>query len=158
MDQPQQNQKEKPQEKEVSWFRPDLSYEHLNQIKLDVSAYAGQNDLIAWYTALESEYRFIWNFIEEFAKKADKDNKYFEDSWNNIRALLFDIRYERETVASDKLKSRNFAIARTILHDTNMLLNKFEGEANLIIQQQHKRKKGLAGLSEKYKLKPGEKK
>ena len=148
-----EKKEKKKTEKEVSWFRPDLSYEHLNQIKISVSSYAGGNDLIGWYNALESEYRFVWHFIKEFAENNEHDQKYFEGQWTKARSLLYNPRNELETVTSDRLKVKNYSAARDILHNINLLLNEYEAEANLVIQQETKAPGGLEGVGIKYKLK-----
>lgn len=125
-------------EKEVvSFFRADLAYEHLHNIKLSVSNYAGANDLIGWYNALETEYRFIWAYIETHAKKNKHDKDFFENNWLRIRNLIYDRRIELDTPAADRLKFKNYSIARQVLHEINMLINEYEKKAHLIITTEY---------------------
>tara|TARA_Y100000310_G_scaffold43010_1_gene40156 strand:- start:8 stop:445 length:438 start_codon:yes stop_codon:yes gene_type:complete len=118
----------------VSWYRPDLAYEHLHQIKMTVSFYAGQvGQEIGHYNSLQEEYRYVWEHIVEYAKQDSFDMKYFEKEWQTIRTLLFNPRYEMESVNAERLKIRNYGIVRGKLHNIQMLLNKYEVIAGLQI-------------------------
>ena len=117
----------------ISWFRPDLAYEHLHQIKVTVSYYAGSNDLQGWYNALETEYRYVWEHIRNKAKEKNLDIEWFEERFKKIRGLIYDPRNLMETPRADKIKQRNYIRAREILHELNMIINGLEVKSKLLI-------------------------
>lgn len=120
-----------PTKEVISFYRSDLAYEHLHMIKTTVSYYAGANDLVGWYNALETEYRMIWEYIKEDATHDKYDDKWFEDEWKRVRLLLYDARLSRDTPFTDNLKIINNYKAREILHTLNLLINKYEVRAKL---------------------------
>ena len=131
----------------VSWYRPDLAYEHLHQIKMSVSYYAGQNDLVGWLNALMTEYRFIWEFIVELAKKDDISQEHFEKEFNKSRAYIYDPRNDLDNPSSNRIQMSNYNLAYTILHNLNLLMNKYEAKAELLITTKMPADPGKAILS-----------
>ena len=128
----------------ISWYRPDLAYERLHQIKVTVSYYAGAGDIVGWYNALEEEYRVVWSSIErvnidtkkyegELMDKEVMDRSWFEKQFRKVRMYLYDPRNERDNFAAEKRKARNLGIAQRFLHEIQMILNDYETEANMNI-------------------------
>jgi|TARA_R100000750_G_C2269525_1_gene66877 hypothetical protein len=124
---------QKGKEEAVDWHRSDLSYIHLHQIKMQASYFAGSGDLPGWCNALEAEYRFVWYYIDKYAKKDEINKESFDSAFKEIRRLLFDPRYKKYNTPINRLKSRNYARAREYLSEVTMLFNKYEMVAGLSI-------------------------